>query len=78
MAYGPPNYGEDPAHDAKEIYWYLELDDPICVNGKKQHSKEHSEEMQGENNLRQLQIVYMFSAHIGLRAARRISRGHRP
>src|SRR5262249_30973200 len=53
MEYGPPNYGEDPAHDAKEIYWYLELDNPICVNGK----DEDSPEMQGETDVRKLQIV---------------------
>lgn len=53
--YGPPNYGEDPAHDAKEVYWYLQLDDPVCVNGK----KDHSEEMEGEKNVRKAQIVYL-------------------
>ena len=31
--FGPPNYGEDPAHDRREKYWYLNLDAPICVNG---------------------------------------------
>ena len=55
MQYGPPNYGEDPAHDAKEAYWYLQLDDPICVNGK----KDNSEEMEGEKNVRKVQIVYL-------------------
>jgi hypothetical protein len=55
MQYGPPNYGEDPAHDAKEVYWYLQLDDPVCVNGR----KDHSEEMQGEQNVRKVQIVYL-------------------
>jgi hypothetical protein len=54
MEYGPPNYGEDPAHDAKEVYWYLELHDPICVGGK----KDHSEEMDEEKNIRKIQIVY--------------------
>jgi hypothetical protein len=55
MEYGPPNYGEDPAHDAKELYWYLQLDDPICVNGK----KEYSQEMEEEKNVRKVQIVYL-------------------
>jgi len=55
MEYGPPNYGEDPAHDAKEVYWYLQLDDPICVNGK----KDRSEEMEGEKSVGKIQIVYL-------------------
>jgi hypothetical protein len=46
MEYGPPNYGEDPAHDAKELYWYLELNKAICVNGK---NDEVSPESEGEN-----------------------------
>ena len=54
LEYGPPNYGEDPAHDAKEVYWYLQLRDPICVNGKKDTA-----EMEDENNVRQVQIVYL-------------------
>ena len=54
MEYGPPGYGEDPAHDAKEVYWYLELNNPICVNGK----DEDSPDMQGEKDVRKLQIVY--------------------
>src|SRR5262245_45923063 len=53
--YGPPGYGEDPAHDAQERYWYLELDVPICVNGKGE--TENSPEMEGENGVRKLQIV---------------------
>jgi len=59
LEYGPPNYGEDPAHDAKEVYWYLQLENPICVNGKQQHFGERSEDIVGENNVRMIQIVYM-------------------
>src|SRR5262245_11253356 len=55
MEYGPPGYGEDPAHDAKDLYWYLELDAPICVNGK----KENSSGMEGEKDVRKIQIVYL-------------------
>ena len=55
MEYGPPSYGEDPVHDAKEVYWYLELDHPICANGK----DEGSPDMQGEKDVRKLQIVYL-------------------
>jgi hypothetical protein len=53
--YGPPNYGEDPATDAKEIHWFLNLDEPICVNGK----DEDSPEMEGETGVRRLQIVHL-------------------
>lgn len=32
MAYGPPGWGEDPAHDEQEHYWVLYLDKPLgCV-----------------------------------------------
>jgi Domain of unknown function (DUF4431) len=55
MNYGPPNYGEDPARDAKEFSWYLELDDPVCVNGK----NDDSPEGEAEKNVRKLQIVYL-------------------
>jgi len=29
--YGPPNYGETPAEDTREIQAQLELDQPICT-----------------------------------------------
>jgi hypothetical protein len=31
--YGPPNFGEDPAHDQIEVYPLLSLDRPTCVSG---------------------------------------------
>ena len=31
--FGPPGFGEDPAHDRKEDYVLLTLDKPICVTG---------------------------------------------
>jgi len=31
--YGPPNFGQDPAHDRKETYGLLTLDRPACVSG---------------------------------------------
>jgi hypothetical protein len=54
LEYGPPNYGEDPAHDEKGFYWFLDLDKPICVNG----SDEDSPDEEGETGVRRLQIVY--------------------
>jgi hypothetical protein len=33
MYYGPPNFGEDPAHDAKEVGLYLALAAPVCAAG---------------------------------------------
>ena len=32
QAYGPPNFGEDPAHDAKEPFNKLTVERPICVD----------------------------------------------
>jgi hypothetical protein len=54
MEYGPPNYGEDPAHDERVVYWYLDVDKPICVNGKDGDTPE----MESERDVRRLQIVY--------------------
>lgn len=31
LFYGPPNYGEDPVHDAKEVAAVLKLDQPISI-----------------------------------------------
>lgn len=31
--WGPPNYGEDPAHDRREPHDYIRLDKPLCVFG---------------------------------------------
>lgn len=33
MYYGAPNFGEDPAHDEKEIGFYLEPSAPLCAGG---------------------------------------------
>jgi len=40
QGFGPPGFGEDPAHDAKETYARLSLDKPVCVNGGKDLSDE--------------------------------------
>ena len=29
--FGPPGFGEDPAHDSKESWYVITLDSPICV-----------------------------------------------
>jgi hypothetical protein len=54
MAYGPPNYGEDPAHDEKGIYWRLDLDRPVCVNANQGYDLD----MVMERHVTSLQIVY--------------------
>ena len=54
MKYGPPGYGEDPVHDEKVRYWYLDLEQPICVNGK----NEDSPESESERDVRRVQIIY--------------------
>ena len=33
MYYGAPNFGEDPAHDEKEVGFYLGLAAPVCAAG---------------------------------------------
>jgi hypothetical protein len=33
LAYGPPNFGETPDRDEKEIFYSLQLAAPICVLG---------------------------------------------
>ncbi len=69
LEYGSPGFGEDPAHDTKENYWYLDLDKPICTNGK----DEDSPDMEGEVNIKRLQIVFLDGypkkRWVGLRAA---------
>ena len=53
-AYGPPNYGADPAHDQKVSYYVLKLDSPINVKGNP------ADELNSETvtNVREVQIVY--------------------
>jgi len=40
QGFGPPGFGEDPAHDKKETYALLTLDKPACVGGGKDPSDE--------------------------------------
>lgn len=48
---GPPGYGEDPKHDAKERHFYLKLDRPVCVNAG-------AEGEDAVSNIREMQLVY--------------------
>jgi|SRR5580704_17561300 hypothetical protein len=52
LAYGPPGYGEDPAHDARERYLNLTLDNPICVDSGVSPNDD------SERNERSLQMVF--------------------
>jgi hypothetical protein len=56
LEYGPPGFGESPATDAKEIYWYLDLDSAICTATTA--GDQSTPEGQGEENIRKLQIVF--------------------
>jgi hypothetical protein len=41
--YGPPGYGEDPAHDAHVSYWALEVPTPVntpCTPDKSEYAKD--------------------------------------
>lgn len=58
MDYGPPNYGEDPAHDTHEVYWRLDLPKPICVNDRSIYDE-------AESNVRRLELVYSGSYPTG-------------
>lgn len=49
--FGPPNYGEDPAHDSRERHIYIRLDKRLCV--------EADVEGEAEANVRVMQMVYM-------------------
>ncbi|HEY1722536.1 MAG TPA: DUF4431 domain-containing protein [Magnetospirillaceae bacterium] len=53
FAWGPPGYGEDPKHDAKEGYIALDLDRPICVTGMDDGFLQDP-----ENDLKRLQLLY--------------------
>jgi len=59
-AYGPPGYGEDPAHDAKEQYPVLILASPICVAGYP------DDDMNSKNEVDQTAVQMVF---IGSRLA---------
>jgi len=51
LHFGPPNYGEDPKNDAKEIAFILHLDQPICV--KASGRLENSDEF----NIKEIQLA---------------------
>ena len=55
---GPPGYGEDPKHDAKEPHLYLALDKPACVDGTPSDDLNVS-----ERNQLQMQMLYMPNKH---------------
>src|SRR5689334_11373468 len=49
--FGPPGYGEDPAHDSREGHIYIKLDKELCV--------EDSADGEAESNVKIMQMVYM-------------------
>ena len=49
--FGPPGYGEDPAHDSKEYWYVIVLDKPICVGASLYDDP--------ESNVTEMQILYM-------------------
>ena len=53
-AFGPPGFGEDPKHDAREDYLALILDSSVCVAaGPKPHNDDVA-----EDNIRTMQLVF--------------------
>jgi hypothetical protein len=53
-AYGPPGFGEDPRHDAREDYLALTLDTPMCVTAS---SKPQTEDV-AESAIKTVQLVF--------------------
>lgn len=53
--FGPPNFGEDPAHDSKEDHLYIALDRPLCVEGDQ---NPRSLNQDGEADIRSMEMVY--------------------
>ena len=53
-AYGPPGYGEDPKHDAREDYLALTLDAPVCMRA---NSELHTEDV-AETEIKAIQLVF--------------------
>ena len=50
--YGPPGYGEDRAHDAKERHLYIALDSPLCVDAGQDPDNRR------EANVKLMEMVY--------------------
>jgi hypothetical protein len=53
-AYGPPGFGEDPIHDAREDYLALTLDAPVCM---KASSEPNSDDV-AETEIKAMQLVF--------------------
>jgi hypothetical protein len=53
-AYGPPGFGEDPKHDAREDYLALTFDAPVCM---KASSEPHTEDV-AEAEIKAMQLVF--------------------
>lgn len=53
-AFGPPGYGEDPAHDRKENYLLLTLDSPISVAG----DPKSDANSKSESDVNAVQMIY--------------------
>jgi hypothetical protein len=53
-AYGPPGFGEDPKHDAREDYLALTLDAPVCM---KASPEPHTDDV-SETEIKAMQLVF--------------------
>jgi len=54
LAFGPPGFGEDPKHDAREDYLALILGTPVCVAAS---PKPHTDDV-ADANIRTMQLVF--------------------
>jgi hypothetical protein len=66
LAYGPPGFGEDPKHDAREDYLALTPDAPLCLNAS---TKPQTDNV-AETDIRAMQLVFRDSA--AFRQAKRL------
>lgn len=63
MYYGAPGFGEDPAHDAQEVGFFLDLRAPVCAAGGR--SGQFGEPHHG---VRRVQLVLDSAGYARLRA----------
>jgi hypothetical protein len=54
-AYGPPGFGDNPAHDTKKRYPVLLLDSPICVTGDPKDELNS----ESEDDVKRVQLVFL-------------------
>jgi len=70
--WGPPGYGEDPAHDERERHLYVRLDRSLCVL----RSYRDDPDDQTERNVRVMELTWAFGAFPKVQDRHVLMRGH--